>query len=298
MDIVLEELSPNILRKLSKEEEIEILKKYKQDKNVSIDIIVESYYRLVKSIALKYINQGVDLEDLIQEGNIGLLKAIEDFNPDKEVCFSTYATIKIKNTIQNYVMNHSRTIRIAKYQVQNLYKLKKVLNLLTIKLNREPTIKELAQELGITEQAIEKLLQFSQSTRSLNETVESSNSDSADTLEKFIPDKSLSIEEQYEEKEKIEMIRKFLENSILTEREREVLKLKFWGESDNPLSDPQIAKILGITKVRVGQLYKKAILKLRREPDIQILIENYADDPYFTSLTIKKAININNQKCF
>ena len=298
MDIVLEELSPNILRKLSKEEEIEILKKYKQDKNVSIDIIVESYYRLVKSIALKYINQGVDLEDLIQEGNIGLLKAIEDFNPDKEVCFSTYATIKIKNTIQNYVMNHSRTIRIAKYQVQNLYKLKKVLNLLTIKLNREPTIKELAQELGITEQAIEKLLQFSQSTRSLNETVEFSNSDSADTLEKFIPDKSLSIEEQYEEKEKIEMIRKFLENSILTEREREVLKLKFWSESDNPLSDPQIAKILGITKVRVGQLYKKAILKLRREPDIQILIENYADDPYFTSLTIKKTININNQKCF
>ena len=86
------------------------------------------------------------------------------------------------------------------------------------------------------------------------------------------------------------MIRKFLENSILTEREREVLKLKFWSESDNPLSDPQIAKILGITKVRVGQLYKKAILKLRREPDIQILIENYADDPYFTSLTIKKAI--------
>lgn len=66
MDIVLEELSPNILRKLSKEEEIEIIKKYKQDKNVSIDIIVESHYRLVKSIALKYINQGVDLEDLIQ----------------------------------------------------------------------------------------------------------------------------------------------------------------------------------------------------------------------------------------
>lgn len=298
MDIVLEELSSNILRKLSKEEEIEILKKYKQDKNVSIDIIVESYYKLVKSIALKYINQGVDLEDLIQEGNLGLLKAIEDFNPDKKVCFSTYTTIKIKNKIQNYVMNHGRTIRIAKYQVQNLYKLKKVLNLLSIKLNREPTIKELAQELEISEQAIEKLLQFSQSTRSLNETVEFSNPDSADTLEKVIPDKNLSIEEQYEEKEKIEMIRKFLENSILTEREREVLKLKFWGGNGKTLSDPQIAKILGITKVRVGQLYKKAILKLRREPDIQILIENYADDPYFTSLTIKKAININNQKCF
>lgn len=289
MDIVLEELSPNILRKLSKEEEIEILKKYKQDKNVSIDIIMESYYRLVKSIALKYIDQGVDLEDLIQEGNIGLLKAIEDFNPDKEVCFSTYATIKIKSKIQNYVMNNGRTIRIAKYQVQNLYKLKKVLNLFSIKLNREPTIKELAQELEIPEQAIEELLQLNQSIRSLDEDIEFLNSDNTDTLEKFIPDKGLSIEEQYEEKEKIEMIRKFLENSILTEREREVLKLKFWSESDKPLSDPQIAKILGITKARVGQLSKKAILKLRREPDIQILIENYADDPYFTSLTIRKA---------
>lgn len=133
-------------------------------------------------------------------------------------------------------------------------------------------------------------MQFSQSIRSLNETIEFSNSDNTDTLEKVIPDKSLSIEEQYEEKEKIEMIRKFLENSILTEREREVLKLKFWSESDKPLSDPQIANILDITKVRVGQLYQNAILKLRREPDIQILIENYADNPYFTSLTIRKAI--------
>lgn len=290
MDIVLEELSPNILRKLSKEEEIEIIKKYKQDKNVSIDIIVESHYRLVKSIALKYINQGVDLEDLIQEGNIGLLKAIEDFNPDKKVCFSTYATIKIKNKIQNYVMNNGRTIRIAKYKVQNFYKLKKLLNLLSIKLNREPTIEELAQELEIPEEEIEKLLQFSQSIRSLNETIEFSNSDSTDTLEKVIPDKSLSIEEQYEEKEKIEMIRNFLENSILTEREREVLKLKFWSDGDKPLSDPQIANILGITKARVGQLSKKAILKLRREPDIQILIENYADDPRYTSLKIREAI--------
>lgn len=187
-------------------------------------------------------------------------------------------------------MNNGRTIRIAKYQVQNFYKLKKLLNLLSIKLNREPTIEELAQELEISEQEIEKLLQFSQSIRSLNETIEFSNSDNTDTLEKVIPDKSLSIEEQYEEKEKIEMIRKFLENSILTEREREVLKLKFWSESDKPLSDPQIANILDITKVRVGQLYQNAILKLRREPDIQILIENYADNPYFTSLTIRKAI--------
>lgn len=86
------------------------------------------------------------------------------------------------------------------------------------------------------------------------------------------------------------MIRKLLENSILTEREREVLKLKFWSDSDKPLSDPQIAKILDITKVRVGQLYQNAILKLRREPDIQILIENYADDPRYTSLKIRRAI--------
>ena len=242
---------------LTKEEEYELLRKIREDKDEDArHLLILSNLRLVISVAKKSMGNGLLLIDLISEGNIGLIKAINKFDYEKGHRFSTYAVWWIKQSIKKAVINKGRDIRMPSYKYEQLSKVNRTIMEYISEFGETPTTKYIADKTELKESKVVLLLNEFQDILSLNETI-------GDNI--FLEDvigASDNIEEKIIKEDQLAEMRDLLDN-ILSDREKEILELRY-GLYDNKIHTlKEIGDMLSITRERVRQIEKKAITKLK-----------------------------------
>ena len=244
---------------LSLEEETELSKRIAEGDEVAKNRPAESNLRLVVSIAKRYVGRGMLFLDLIQEGNIGLMKAVEKFDADKGYKFSTYATWWIRQAITRAIADQARTIRVPVHMVETINKLSRCQRQLTLELNREPTDEELAKKMNMTPEKVREVIKIAQDPVSL-ETPIGEEDDSH--LGDFVPDESNMSPEDF-------TIHEMLKEEIgdvlltLTEREEQVLRLRFGLDDGSSKTLEEVGQMFGVTRERIRQIEAKALRKLR-----------------------------------
>ncbi len=229
--------------------------------------LVESNMRLVINIARSYHNKAVPLEDLIQEGAIGLMSAVERFDPDKGFRFSTYATHWVRQSIGRAIDNKSKTIRIPAHISQTLRKIERTRQKLAEEMAREPTLEQVARELEISTKRLQLLIQSSQDLLSLDMKV--GDSEGA-TLGSLIRDTQSGDPEQFViDEELIDELHDLLKE--LTERERRIVSRRIAPEEDEVESREELSDDLGVSRERLRQLEVQAIRKLRQVAQLRRL---------------------------
>ena len=247
------------IKLLTLEEESQLADRILAGEQEAKNILAEANLRLVVSIAKRYVGRGMLFLDLIQEGNIGLMKAVDKFDVSKGYKFSTYATWWIRQAITRAIADQARTIRVPVHMVETINKLARVQRQLTLELNREPTEEELAKKMNTNVEKIREIYKISQDPVSL-ETPIGEEDDSH--LGDFIKDeRSLSPEEFATN----EMLKDEISQVLLTltEREEKVVRLRFGLEDGKPRTLEEVGQMFGVTRERIRQIEAKALRKLR-----------------------------------
>jgi RNA polymerase primary sigma factor len=244
---------------LTSEQEMDYSVKAAQGDPEAKRVLAESNLRLVVSIAKRYVGRGLLFLDLIQEGNIGLMKAVEKFDYDKGFKFSTYATWWIRQAITRALADQARTIRVPVHMVETINKMARVQRQLTLELNREPSEEEIAKKMGISIDKVREVIKISQDPVSL-ETPIGEEDDSH--LGDFIKDESSMSPEEYATNE---ILKEEIKNVLLTlqEREQEVLELRFGLKDGTCHTLEEVGKKFNVTRERIRQIEAKALRKLR-----------------------------------
>ena len=261
------------IKLLTMDEELKLADRINAGDEEAKTILAEANLRLVVSIAKRYVGRGMQFLDLIQEGNIGLMKAVEKFDVTKGYKFSTYATWWIRQAITRAIADQARTIRVPVHMVETINKLSRIQRQLTLQLNREPSEEELAKKMGMSIDKVREIYKISQEPVSL-ETPIGEEDDSH--LGDFIKDERNVSPEEYATNE---MLKDEIASVLLTltEREEKVIRLRFGLEDGKSRTLEEVGQMFGVTRERIRQIEAKALRKLRH-PSRSRKLKDYMGD--------------------
>ncbi len=243
---------------LNADQEKSLARRIQKGDNDAREQMIKANLRLVVSIAKNYVDRGLSLMDLIEEGNLGLLKAVERFDPDANCRFSTYATWWIKQSIKRALIDTVKTVRIPSYMVEIISKWKNMASNLSIKLGRQPTIEEIAEALEIPTENLGIIKTAIRASNSSSQTISLEN---MWTLSEILEDKNVKQPHQIlADDTKNELIEKLL--TLIEDRDAKIIRMRYGLENGDPMTLKEIGERVNLSRERVRQIENEALKKL------------------------------------